>query len=157
MKRWLKITLWVGVPALVGGTYFTVRAYRKSRIREALDKAFNDPTNPNAVSGLDKLLVQQVFDKRLYARSGKATLSLVEARERAREVWENYTYFGDSDTDAMIEAFDNLGHLHDVSKIAHEFYGLYSEELLTVLNNAMGDISAKNSLLVGKLEKLPKQ
>ena len=82
---------------------------------------------------------------------------LAEARERAKEVWENYGayFFTSSDTSAIIGAFDNLGHIHDVSKIAFEFFNSYDEELLTALDYALGEDSSQKNILIDKLLKLP--
>lgn len=157
MKDSIKISLWIGGAALLSiGTLLAVNGMRRSKIRKCLDAAYNDPSSVNAVGGLDKLLVTEVFDKRTFERSGKATISRVEARERAKEVWDNYSAWFSSDATAIISAFDGLGHSHDVSKIAYEFYQSYNEELLTVLKAALGDNSQQYTILISKIQKLPK-
>ncbi len=156
MKNGAVIALIIGGSGIViGGTYLTFRVVRKNGIMERLDEIYKDPSNEDAVGGLDKLLVSEVFDKRTFQRSGKAIITRTGARERAKEIWDNYSKYFESDTSAIIEAFDNLWHLHDVSKIAYEFYQSYGEELLTVLEVAFGKINSKNSILIGKIEQLP--
>lgn len=156
MKNGVVIALIIGGTGIViGGTYITIRVVRRNGIMERLNKLYEDPSNEDAVGGLDKLLVNEVFDKRTFQRSGKSTITRTEARERAKEIWDNYSAWFGNDTSAIIEAFDNLGHLHDVSKIAYEFYQSYGEELLTVLEVALGNINSKNSILIGKIEQLP--
>ena len=157
MKQSIKIALWIGGATLVSvGGILAVNGIRRANIRKCLDAAYSDPASEQAVGGLDKLLVTEVFDKRTFERSGKATISRVEARERAKEVWDNYSTWLSSDTTAIISAFDGLGHAHDVSKIAYEFYQSYDEELLTVLKSALGDNSQQYNILIAKIQKLPK-
>lgn len=157
MNTNVKIALWAGGALLltIGGVV-VVKSIRKSAVRKCLEEAYNDPSNENAVGGLDKLLVKEVFDERTFQSSGKATISRVEARERAKEVWDNYSSWFSSDSTAIIGAFSGLGHVHDVSKIAYEFKQSYDEELLSVLKNALGDDSSQYSILIGKIQKLPK-
>lgn len=158
MKKEWKIALWVlgGLTVVIGvpTTYFAIR---RNGIRKRLEEKFNDPSAEDAVGGLDKLLVTGAFNKTTFQNSGKATISRVVAREKAKEVWDNYSSWLSSDMMAIIQAFDGLNHLHDVSKIAYEFYQSYGEELLTVLKNALGDDSGQMNILIGKIKQLPNQ
>lgn len=158
MKKSTKIVLLsTSVLALGLGGSLTFVTIKKSGIRKRLQKAYDEPSNVNSVGGLNKLLVSEIFDKRAFQSSGKSTISKVEARERAKEIWDNYGayFFSNSDISAIIGAFDNLGHVADVSKIANEFFNSYNEELLTVLNNALGENSSQKNILIDKLLKLP--
>jgi len=158
MKNNTKIAFWIGGALFlaVGGT-MTYTGIKKSNIRKRLNEAYNDPSGVESVGGMDKLLVSEIFDKRAFQTYSMATISKVEARERAKEVWENYGayFFTSSDTSAIIGAFDNLGHIHDVSKIAFEFFNSYDEELLTALDYALGEDSSQKNILIDKLLKLP--
>ena len=157
MNKKLKIAIWIGSILVIGaGIPITVYGVKRSRIRGRLDEAYNNPSSIDAVGGLDKLVVSGLYDRRLHQNAGKATISRVEARERAKEIWENYgAYFwSSSDTSAILGAFDGLGHRHDVSKIADEFYQTYGEDLETVIETAFADSDQKN-ILIDKLLKLP--
>ncbi len=156
MNKKLKIAIWAGSIIVIGvGIPITVYGVKRSRIRGRLDEAYNNPSSINAVGGLGKLVVSGIYDSRLHQNAGKATISKVEARERAKEIWENYsTYFwSSSDTSAILGAFDGLGHRHDVSKIADEFYQTYSEALETVIEAVFEDSDQKN-IFIDKLLKL---
>lgn len=144
----------VGTSAI--GFFVVYPAIKKSFIRKRLETAFNDPASVGAAGGLDKLLVTEAFDmNRFDDGNNKATISRLEARERAEQIWENYSSWLSSNQTAIISAFSNLGHIDDVSKIAHEFYYSYDEELLNVLKDALSD-KAQYNLLIGKINKLPK-
>lgn len=157
MNKKLKIAIWAGGILLIGaGIPVTVYGVKRSQIRKRLDEAYNNPSSAEAVGGLDKLVVSGFYDRRLHQNAGKATISKVDARERAKEIWENYgAYFwSSSDTSAILGVFDGLGHLHDVSKIADEFYQAYGEDLQTVIQTAFEDSDQKN-ILIDKLMRLP--
>lgn len=157
MNTSTKIAIWTGGILVAGiGSVLIYQGVKRSTIRKCLDEAYSDPSNEDAVGGLDKLLVTEVFDERTFQKSGKATLSRVEARDRAKDVWDNYSEWFSSDSTAIIGAFDGLGHLHDVSKIAYEFKQSYDSELLSVLKKALGDNSSHYNVLIGKIQKLPK-
>ena len=156
MKTGVKIAIWVGSIATVGlvGGFVVYPTIMRHNIRKRLDEAYADPSAESAVGGLDKLLVKEAFDTRTFASSGKATISRLEARERSEQVWENYGSWTWSNETAIISAFQGLGHLHDVSKIANEFFQSYDNELLQVLKNALTSKGQYN-ILLGKLSKLP--
>ncbi len=155
MNRKTIIALSITGGALLIGGVFIYPAIMRSQLRKRLNEAYNNPSSANAVGGLDKLLVQEIFDPTLFERSGKATLSRVTAREKAAQIWENYSAWMGSDSTAILSAFNGLGHQHDISKIAYEFQQAYNYELLSVLKNALTE-SAQYSMLIGKIESLPK-
>lgn len=143
----------VGVGLITG--LIIVPAVRKRGIRKRLNEAFNDPSSYKSAGGLDKLLVSEAFDPDRYNSSNSHdTITLVEARERAKTIWDNYSWFG-SNQMAIIGAFSGLGHVDDVSKISHEFTAKYDEDLLEVIKKALED-KAKYNLLIGKINSLPK-
>lgn len=157
MNSKLKIALWIGGILIVGGGIpLTFYAIRRANVRKRLDEVYNNPSSVSAVGGLDKLVVSGIYNKSLHRNSGKATISKVVAREKAAEIWENYgAYFwSSSDRSAIIGAFDGLGHAHDVSKIADEFYQSYNEDLQTVIETAFKD-SEQEYILIDKLMRLP--
>ena len=155
MNRKTVIALSITGGVLLIGGVFVYPAVVRSMIRKRLNEAFTDPSGVNSVGGLDKLLVQEIFDTTLFEKSGKATISRVVAREKAEQVWENYSSWMSSDSTAIISAFNGLGHIHDVSKIAYEFQQAYSSELLSVLKSALSESSQYN-ILIGKISNLPK-
>lgn len=157
MKTGVKIALIVGGVATIGlvGGFVIYPAIKKSGIRKRLEEAFNNPYSEVAAGGLDKFLVNEAFDRHTYQKSGKATLSRIQAREKAKVVWDNYSSWTWSNQTAIVGAFNGLGHLHDVSKISYEFYNSYDYDLLDVLKTALSTKSNYN-LLLGKLGKLPK-
>ncbi len=155
MNRRTIIALSITGGVLLIGGIFVYPAVMRSIIRNRLDENFNDPSGINSVGGLDKLLVQEIFDTSLFEKSGKATISRVVAREKAELIWENYSTWRSSDSTAIISAFNGLGHVHDVSKIAYEFQQAYDYELLSVLKDALSESSQYN-ILLGKLSNLPK-
>ena len=156
MKTGVKIAIIVGsVGTLTAIAVFGIYpAIMRVGIRKRLEESFADPSAESAVGGLDKLLVKEAFDTRTFETSGKATISRLEARERSLQVWENYNSWLGSNQTSIISAFQGLGHLHDVSKIAHEFYQSYDNELLQVLKTALSTKGQYN-ILIGKLSKLP--
>lgn len=157
MKTSVKIAIWAGsltTLGLIGGLWI-YPSYQRNQIRKRLDESFSDPTAESAVGGLDKLLVKEAFDTRTHEKSGKATISRLEARERSQQVWDNYNSWLGSNETAIISAFQGLGHLHDVSKISNEFYQSYENEMLEVLKTALSS-KGKYNILIGKLSKLPK-
>lgn len=157
MNSTVKIALWSGgiLLASIGGV-MAYNGIRRNSIRKCLDEAYSDPSSEKAVGGMDKLLVSEVFNERTFQTSGKATISRVEARERAKIIWDNYSAWFSSNPTAIIGAFSGLGHSHDVSKIAYEFSQSYGEELLSVLKTALGDNSSQYTILIAKIQKLPK-
>lgn len=125
-------------------------------IRKHLNEAYKNPSSTDAVGGLDKLLVEGVFNKNAYnSANNKSTISRLEAREKAQQIWDNYSAWFSSNQTAILNAFNGLGHVHDVSKIANEFYLLFEEDLLTVLKDALSEKSQYN-ILLGMVNKLPK-
>lgn len=152
-KKTVIILSITGGVLLVGGV-LVYPAVMRSIIRSRLDEVYNDPSSADSVGGLDKLLVQEVFDPSLFEKSGKATISRVVAREKAEQIWENYSAWMGSNSTAIISAFNGLGHIHDVSKIAYEFQNAYSKELLSVLKSALSE-SAEYNILIGKIASLP--
>lgn len=154
MNRKTVIALSITGGVLLISGVFIYPATMRAIIRKRLDKAYIDPSSANSVGGLDKLLVQEIFDTSVFEKSGKATISRVEAREKAEQVWENYSTWMSSDSTAIISAFNGLGHIHDVSKIAYEFKQAYSYELLSVLKDALSESSQYN-ILIGKISNLP--
>ncbi len=155
MNRKTIIALSITGGVLLIGGVVVYPAIVRSIIRKQLDEAYNDPSGINSVGGLDKLLVQEIFDTTAFERSGKATISRIVAREKAEQIWENYSMWLSSDTTAIISAFNGLGHIHDVSKIAYEFQQAYDYELLSVLKEALTK-SAQYNILIGKLSTLSK-
>lgn len=142
----------IGTGLIIG--LIIVPAVRKSGIRKRLDIAFNDPAGYNSAGGLDKLQVTEAFNPNRYSQSGKATITLLEAREKAKIIWDNYSWYSTNQT-AIVGAFNGLGHVDDVSKISHEFTAFYDENLLEILKEALTQKSQYN-LLIGKINKLPK-
>lgn len=144
--------------AVVGGLLVTglilYPVVMRSNIRKRLEEAYKN--KDNVAGGLDKYQVTEAFDTRSYdTLKSKATISLIEARERAAQVWDNYSWYSTNQT-AIVAAFNGLGHIADVSKISHEFQARYNEELLSVLKNTLSD-SAQFNILISKLDKLPKK
>lgn len=154
MNRKTVIALSITGGVLLIGVVIIYPATMRSIIRKRLDEAYTDPSSTNSVGGLDKLLVQEFFDTSVFEKSGKATISRVEAREKAEQVWENYSTWMSSDSTAIISAFNGLGHIHDVSKIAYEFQQAYNYELLSVIKDALSKSSQYN-ILIGKISNLP--
>lgn len=147
------IVLGVG---LLGG-FVVYPAIRKSGIRQRLDTAFNNPSALSAVGGIDKFLVTEAFDpERFQNGTTKTTITRIEAREKASIIYNNYSSWFSSNQMAIVNAFSGLGHIHDVSKIAHEYKALYDDDLLEVIKTALTDKS-KYNLLIGKLNNLPKK
>lgn len=159
MTRNVKIAVIAGsilATGLLAG-FVIYPAIMRRLIRKRLDEAYADPHSEAAAGGMDKLLVNESFDVRKFnASTSKATISRLEARERAKQVWDNYSYWMGSDATAIISAFNGLGHLDDVSKIAYEFQQSYGYELLSILKTALPN-KADYNLLIGKLSKLPKE
>lgn len=153
MKRKV-IIIGLSVIAVGAVTYIIVRSVQKSGIQKRLDEAFSNPDSQGASGGMNKLLASGVFNPTTYQKSGKATITLMEARERANALWEAYSYFFTSDQTTIVNQFNGLGHQHDVSKIAHEFKESYDEDLLEVLQTALTD-KAKMNMLIAKINKLP--
>lgn len=132
-----------------------VPTIKKHGIRKRLDTAYKDPSSLEAVGGFDKLLVTEAFDPNKFNDTdGHATISRLEAREKAKIIWDNYSKYFSSNQTEIIGAFNGLHHMDDVSKISHEFTGLYDEDLLTVLKTALTD-KAKYNILISKINKLP--
>lgn len=156
MKQAVKISIVLGSVAVLGlvGGLVIYPSIMRNQIRKRLEAAFNDPSAESSVGGLDKLLVNEMFDIDK-ADSSKATISRLEARERSLQIWTNYNSWLGSNQTAIISAFSGLKHRHDVAKIANEFYQSYDNELLQVLKTALSDKSQYN-ILLGKLSKLPK-
>lgn len=147
----------IGLSVLTLGavSFLVIRTVQKAGIRRRLDEAYNNPDSQEASGGLNKLLASGVFNTTTYQKSGKATITLMEARERAKTIWDAYSYWLGSDQMTIVNAFNGLGHQHDVSKIAHEFKESNDEDLLEVLKTALTD-KAKMNMLVAKINKLPK-
>lgn len=146
----------IGLSILAVGTvsYIVVRSVQKSGIQKRLNEAFNNPDSQSASGGMNKLLASGVFNPSTYQKSGKATITLMEARERSKGIWDAYSYFFSSDQMTVVNQFNGLGHQHDVSKIAHEFNASYDEDLLEVLKEILTD-KAKLNMLIAKINKLP--
>lgn len=157
MKTGVKIALIVGGVAAAGiiGGFVIYPAIKKGSIRRRLDEAFKNPASLDAAGGMDKFLISEAFNTKTFQTSGKATLSRLEAREKAKTIWDNYSSWLSSNQTAIVGAFTGLGHLHDVSKISYEFYQSYDNDLLEVLKTALTDKS-KYNILLGKLAQLPK-
>lgn len=153
MKR--KVII-IGLSVLAVGvvSYLVVRGVQKSGIQKRLNEAYNNPDSQDASGGMNKLLASGAFNPTTYQKSGKATITLMEAREKAKSIWEAYSYFFSSEQMTIVNAFNGLGHQHDVSKIAHEFKESYDEDLLEVLKSALTD-KAKLNMLIAKINKLP--
>lgn len=153
MKRKIAI---IGLSVLTLGAvaYLVVRSIQKTGIKNRLDEAYNNPDSQEAAGGLNKLLASGVFNTTTYQKSGKATITLTEARERSKTIWDAYSYWFGSDQMTIVNAFNGLGHQHDVSKIAHEFKASNDEDLLEVLKTALTD-KAKMNMLIAKINKLP--
>lgn len=137
---------------IIIGACIVVPAIRRHNIRERLDAAYKDPNTIGG--GMDKLILEGVFDPDRYNSSNKATISLVTARQKAKQVWDNYSWYSTNQA-AIVSAFNGLQHIDDVSKIAHEFYQSYDEELLSVLKEVLTDKTQYN-LFVAKISKLKK-
>lgn len=149
------IVIAISAGVLIIGFTIVYPAVVRSQIRKRLDEAYNNPASVDAVGGLNKLLVAEVFNPNTFQTSGKATISRTQARERAKQIWEGYSYVFSSDTTSIISAFSGLGHIHDVSKIAYEFQQAYQNELLSVIQSALPE-SADYNILIGKINQLPK-
>lgn len=147
----------IGLSVLMVGaiSYIVVRSIQKSGIIKRLDEAFKNPDSQDASGGLNKLLASGVFNTTTYQKSGKATITLMEARERSKTIYDAYSYLFSSDQMTIVNAFNGLGHQHDVSKIAHEYKASYDEDLLEVLKYTLTD-KDKMNMLVAKINKLPK-
>lgn len=147
----------IGLSVLAVGaiSYIVVRSIQKSGIIKRLDEAFKNPDSQDASGGLNKLLASGVFNTTTYQKSGKATITLMEARERSKTIYDAYSYLFSSDQMTIVNAFNGLGHQHDVSKIAHEYKASYDEDLLEVLKYTVTD-KDKMNMLVAKINKLPK-
>ncbi|MNE14650.1 hypothetical protein D3C87_32010 [compost metagenome] len=147
----------IGLSVLAVGavTIIVVRSIQKSGIIKRLDEAFKHPDSQDASGGLNKLLASGVFNTTTYQKSGKATITLMEARDRSKTIYDAYSYLFSSDQMTIVNAFNGLGHQHDVSKIAHEYKASYHEDLLEVLKYTLTD-NAKMNMLVDKINKLPK-
>lgn len=152
MKKGVKIAIIIGATLIVSGVL--TAQIRKAGVRKRLDEALKNPIDEDALGGLDKFLINEAFSTSTFQRSGKATISRLVAREKADLIWNNYSAYLSSNPTAIIGAFNNLGHLHDVSKIAHEFQANYQTDLLEVINTALAEKS-KYNLLIGKLKQLP--
>lgn len=154
MKKKLII---IGLSVLAAGvvSYFIVRSVQKHGIIKRLNEAFKDPDSQAALGGMDKMLSSGAFNPSTYLKSGKATITLMEARERSKAIWDAYSYYFSSDQSTIVNQFNGLGHQHDVSKIAHEFQNSYNEDLLEVLKSAVTD-KARLNTLIAKINKLPK-
>lgn len=148
------VIIGLSILALGAVSFLVVRGIQKSGIKKRLEEAFSNPDSQEASGGMNKLLVSGVFNPTTYQKSGKATITLMEARDRAKVVWEAYSYLFGSDQMTIVNAFNGLGHQHDVSKIAHEFKASYDNELLEVLYSALTD-KAKLNILIAKINKLP--
>lgn len=150
----------IGAIAVLGlGTVIIYPAVKRNGMRKRLDAAYNAPFGVESVGGLDKLQVMEVFDTRRWDRpDSKRTISRMEARERAKQIWENYSvYYLYDDEAAIIGAFNGLRHVDDVSLIAHEFYMSYQNELLSVLEDGLDEKNkAQYQSLMGKLMTLPR-
>jgi hypothetical protein len=153
MKRKV-IIIGLSVLAVGAVSFIVVRSVQKSGILKRLDEAFKNPDSQDASGGMNKLLASGVFNTTTYQKSGKATITLMEAREKSKAIWDAYSYFFSSDQMTIVNAFNGLGQ-HDVSKIAHEFKESYDEDLLEVLKSTLTD-KAKMNMLVAKINKLPK-
>jgi hypothetical protein len=135
-------------------SYFIITAVKKSNIQKRLEENYKNPDSQETAGGMNKLLSSGAFNPTTYQTGGKATITLMEARERAKQVWDNYSSWFSSDQLAIVNAFNGLGHIQDVSKISHEFEESYEESLLEVLNTAVTD-KAKMNMLIAKINKLP--
>ena len=157
MTKKQKIILWssvAGVIVIIGA--FSVRPIQRVFIRRRLNEAYKNPNSVEAAGGLNKLLVTEAFDMNAYDdQNNHSTISLVEAREKAKIIYDNYSSWLSSNQTAIVNAFSGLGHVDDVSKIAKQFYLTYDEDLLQVLQTALTD-KAKYNLLIGKINSLPK-
>lgn len=152
MKKIILISAITVIVGIIG--FMVVRALQKAAIKKRLEESFKNPDAMTAAGGADKLLASGAFNTHTYQKGGKTTITLLEARERANEVWNAYSWFG-SDQSAIVSAFKGLGHIHDVSKISHEFEALHDEVLVEVLKKALTEKS-KMSSLTGIINKLPK-
>lgn len=148
------IIISISILAVGAVSYVVVRSIQKAGIQKRLDEAYNNPDSQDAAGGMNKLLASGAFNPTTYQTSGKATITLMEARDRAKSVWDAYSYFFSSDQMTIVNAFNGLGHRDDVSKIAHEFKESYDEDLLEVLKSALTD-KAKLNMLIAKINKLP--
>ena len=135
-------------------SYLIVRSVQKSGIVKRLEEAYKNPDSQDASGGMNKLLASGVFNPSTYQKSGKATITLMEARERTKGIWDAYSYLFSSNQMTIVNQFNGLGHQHDVSKIAHEFLASYDEDLLEVLKASLTD-KAKLNMLIAKINKLP--
>lgn len=135
--------------------YALVQSIRRIGIKKRLDESFAHPDSQEASGGMNKLLQSGAFNPNTYKQTGKATITLLEAREHAKRIWDAYSYYFSSDQSTIVNAFNGLGHQSDVSKIAHEFKGQYDEDLIEVLKSALTD-KAKLNMLIAKIGKLPK-
>lgn len=153
MKRKVLV---IGLIVIATGavSYIIVRSIQKSGIVKRLTEAYKNPDSQDASGGMNKLLATGVFNPSTYQKSGKATITLMEARERAKSIWDAYSYLFSSDQMTIVNQFNGLGHQHDVSKIAHEFLASYNEDLLEVLKASLTD-KAKLNMLIAKINKLP--
>lgn len=144
----------LGVVVVSGVAYLIIQTIKRSGIVKRLEEALKNPDSQDAQGGLNKLIASGVFNPNTYQKMGKATITLIEAREIAKRIWDAYSWFG-SDQSTIVNAFNGLGHQNDVSKITHEFNESYDSDLAEVLLEALTDKAKANSL-VAKINKLPK-
>lgn len=150
MKRRIILISTLVVGAGILGGFVVFPTVKRHLMRKRLEAALTN--KDGSFKNLDKLQLDGFFS--LGTSTNKATISLVQARERAKQVWENYGWFS-SDQPAIVSAFNGLGHAQDVTKMAGEFFALYDENLLTVLKSALSDKTQYN-ILMSLLSKLPK-
>lgn len=134
----------------------TIPAVKKGKIRQRLDDAFGNPYESGAIGGISQLQASSAFDPNRHLVTNKATISRLDALDRAEKVWSNYGSWYSSDNEsAMVNAFDGLGHYDDLSKIAYYFEKEYDNDLFTILEDALKEDKQQTQLLMGKINNLP--
>lgn len=160
MNDQTKIGLVIGFGAIsvVGlTTLLVIPVVKKGKIRKRLDEAYSNPYKSGAIGGIESLQASSAFDPNRHLTSNKATISRLDAIERAKKIWKNYGSWYSSDNEsAMVNAFDGLGHYDDLSKIAYYFEQEHDSDLFTVMQDALRDDNEQTQLLMGKIEALPK-
>lgn len=150
MKRKIILISTIVIGAAVLGGVVVYPSVKRQLMRKRLEAALKN--QDDSFKNLDKLQLDGFFS--VGTSTSKATISLIEARERAKQVWDNYGWLS-SDQAAIVSAFNGLSHAQDVTKIASQFLTAYDKNLLTVLKSAITDKTQYN-ILMSLLSKLKK-
>jgi len=161
MTKNLKIGLWIGGSAAALGLIYVVviPTFKKDAIRKRLQDAFDNPNSASALGGIEGLQADGTFDPNRYKTSGKATITRIQAIDRANKIWSAYGGYLMADDEAkMVDAFEGLGHYDDLSKIGYYFETEVAsgENLFSVLQHALEGDKKQTRILLGKVADLPR-